>query len=184
MTERYECCKKACKWTGAIAEKVRRTDKPCGGLTITTLTCPKCGGEDFYDKPVPPSNPKIEAVNEWLKFIGSCGREFFNHKGVLATMEQDGRGRVWFVDEYSRRRVYTHYKWRWVGFNNGGTLRRLVESLRDFIRLDAQIRPAYFNHSTLYCSGHPWGYSEEDMLAIRDEGIRLGIVSEVTKDAP
>lgn len=178
--ERHECCKSHCRWTGTREDMT--LSKADSGLVFEV--CPKCLGDTFYLKPVPPTNAKVNAVNEWLKIIGNCGRKFFNHKDTLATMEQDARGRVWFVDEYSRRRIYTHtqsYK-RWHGFNNGGTLRRLIEDLRDVIKKDIKLNPAYFSHNKeLYCGGHPWGYSEEDMATIRDEGVRLGVVNEVIR---
>ena len=50
MSANYECCK--CAWVGTDKQKVKqvlpedRTDD--GYAQPQTLTCPKCGGSDFY----------------------------------------------------------------------------------------------------------------------------------------
>ena len=51
-------------------------------------------------------------------------------------MEVDHRGKVWIIDDYSGKRVFTHetvWGGRWRGFSHGGTLRSLVEAFRDYI---------------------------------------------------
>ncbi|WMC11705.1 hypothetical protein PU634_04900 [Oceanimonas pelagia] len=175
MTKRYECSRRHCRWTGTDDEKNRTTEK-MDKLEITTLVCPKCGCDSFYELPDPAPSERADKANEWLRFIGDHGRRFFFHDGHYATLEQDARGRVWFVDYYSRRRIYTHTERKWRGFTSGGTLRGVVEVLRDYIRLGHQFNPGYFTHTRL-SGGHIWGYSTEDMTAIRDEGVRLGIVT-------
>lgn len=98
-------------------------------------------------------------------------------------MEVDYRGRVWFVDAYSGKRIYTHYNGEWRGFTNGGTMRSLVNLLRDFI-MDGEPR----NTSLLgpwpdwYCDGDLWGYGDA-MTEVREAATRLGVITpkEVTK---
>lgn len=175
MTKRDECSRRSCRWTGTNAEKSKLL-KEQGRLEIYNLVCPKCGCDSFYELPDPAPSERADKANEWLRFIGDRGRRFFFHDGHYATLEQDARGRVWFVDHYSRRRIYTHNERKWRGFTSGGTLRGVVEVLRDYIRLGHQFNPGYFTHTRL-SNGHIWGYSIEDMTAIRDEGVRLGIVT-------
>lgn len=174
MTKRDECSRRHCRWTGTNAEKGKLL-KEQGRLEIYTLVCPKCGCHSFYALPDPVSSERADKANEWLRFIGDRGRRFFFHDGRYATLEQDARGRAWFVDHYSRRRIYTHNERKWRGFTHGGTLRGVVEVLRDYIRHGHRFNPGYFTNIKGY--GHVWGYSLKDMTAIRDEGIRLGIVT-------
>ncbi|WP_428398213.1 hypothetical protein [Marinobacter salarius] len=124
---------------------------------------------------------RLENVNQFIREIGSHGRQFFyNSKhDRYARMEMDDRGRVWFVDDYSEKRIYTHLRNRnWRGFSHGGTLRSLVELFCDHIKKGTQLRYGYFSvNPNLYCSGHPWGYGHEDYPKLREAGIQLGIIS-------
>ena len=127
---------------------------------------------------------RLENVNAFMQVIGDHGRNFFKHKDRYASMEVDHRGRVWFIDDYTQDRIYTHYRWRWRGFSHGGTMRNLVELFRDHIKKGRCMNPRYFDPQKLSCSGHIWGYPAEEMARVKAEGIRLGIVnSQVDEDA-
>lgn len=127
---------------------------------------------------------RLNAVNELIKVIASCGRRFFsensdNHgkpieNAFVSFMEVDKRGKVWFTDYYTRKRIYTHYRYDWKGFTSGGTLRDLVCVFREFIKRGTTMNKRYFNTSELYCSGHPWGYGDE-LTEVKDAAIKLGI---------
>jgi hypothetical protein len=121
---------------------------------------------------------RCEVANRMLAAIASCGRRFFHHDGNLSRFEVDGRGRVWFLDGYSNRRVYTHYRGKWRGFTNGGTLRALCEALSDFIMTGRAISPWHFGPFPDWsCGGDLWGYGA-DMAAVREAALRLGVVSD------
>lgn len=121
---------------------------------------------------------RAEIANQMLAEIGSCGRKFFAHNGRVSRFEVDERGRVWLIDKYKERRVYTHYLGRWNGFTEGGTLRRLIERMRDFIR-DGSLLPAgiFGPWPEWICGGDLWAYGE-DMQRVRDAALRLGITQE------
>jgi hypothetical protein len=114
-------------------------------------------------------------ANRLLRVIARTGRNFFRHGDDVSYMEIDKRGRVWFVDSYSKRRVYTHYSGEWKGFTNGGTLRSLVIRLRDYIKRGTPVPALVFGPwPEWYCGGDLWGYGD-DMGAVRSEAARLGI---------
>jgi hypothetical protein len=57
---------------------------------------------------------------------------FYNETHArYACFELDWMGKVWFRDGCTDRLIYTHCEGHWVGFSNGGTLRGLVEMMRD-----------------------------------------------------
>jgi hypothetical protein len=119
-----------------------------------------------------------DAANELIACIASCGRKFFAHEGWVAQMEVDPRGRVWFRDHYSRKCIYTHYDGRWRGFTGGGTLKGLVECLRNFIKQGTQIRRSFGPWPDwCCCDGDLWGYGD-DMEIVRAKARELGIAAE------
>ena len=111
---------------------------------------------------------RLAQANALLEVIAGCGRQFFRHGDRVARLELDARERVWFVDEYRGDRVFTHYTGRWRHFNSGGTMRRLVERLRDYV-MRAQPLPAglFGPWPSWMCDGDLWGYGE-DMQAVRE----------------
>lgn len=123
---------------------------------------------------------RLTSVNEFIRIIGSCGRQFFRNDlhESFASMEVDARGKVWFIDDYTTQRIYTHYEGRWRGFSHGGTLRDLVQVFREHIKRGGQIHSQYFQTRAWMSGGHPWGYPKEDLLRLESEGRRLGIVAE------
>lgn len=122
---------------------------------------------------------RLKAVNEMLEVIASCGRKFFADKGQTSRMEVDTRGRVWFVDSYSGKRIYTHCPFsKWRGFTNGGTLKSLICHFRDFIVKSKPVPLGCFGPwPEWYCDGDLWGYGD-DMEGVRKAAIWLGIVNE------
>jgi hypothetical protein len=110
---------------------------------------------------------RVEVANRFIKIIASRGRRFFYYKGLVSRFELDERGRVWFVDKWIGYRIYTHTApWaRWRHFSEGGTLRRLVERLRDYIMGRAPL-------PTNSIAPDIWGYGP-DAAATRAECIAL-----------
>ena len=128
---------------------------------------------------------RLEAANEFIKVIASCGRNFLSSnsdirnkeaKPFVSFMEIDKRGRVWFTDYYTKKRIYTHYDGRWRGFTSGGTLKMIVESMRDFITKGSTMRAGYFQPEMDNGFGNPWGYGE-DILIVKDAAIKLGLAT-------
>ena len=123
---------------------------------------------------------RAEHANQLIEVIAAHGRKFFrcSRTGNVSHIEVDDSGRVWFHDYYSRARINTTqapYGKRWVGFTSGGTLRSLVEDMRDYIltgqTLDRSlIGPIRTDGSNI------WGYDVEAMDACRAECFLLPIL--------
>jgi len=121
---------------------------------------------------------RLQRANDMLEAIASCGRRFFHHEGRVSRLERDPRGKIWFIDCWSEKRIYTHYVFRWRGFSQGGTMKDLVKALRDFVVHGKQLHPRAFGPwPDWYCGGDLWGYGG-DMEKVRSAALRLGIVPE------
>lgn len=123
---------------------------------------------------------RAEQVNQVIRTIADCGRRFFytKSKDNYAYMEVDHRGRIWFVDDYNQKRIYTHYSGRWYWFSHGGTLQQLIKSFRDYIGKGEQLHPNTFGPWPEWvCEGDLWGYGA-DMQQVRDKAQSLGLISQ------
>ena len=118
---------------------------------------------------------RLSNANEFISIIASCGRKFFNHEGFVSTLELSNNGRVFFIDYYTKKRIYTHrYYVRWDGFTGGGTMKDLIEALRDHITKGEMMRAEYFQSDMGNGFKNPWGY-DEDLGIVKEAAIRLGI---------
>lgn len=124
---------------------------------------------------------RVEHANQLIQAIAKHGRRFFYNKthDRVAHIELR-RGRVYFVDDYSGNAIYTHetvFTNRWRGFSHGGTLRSLVERMRDYIVKGEQI-PIGFIAPTYYdvTKGDIWGYGSLAAYQVRTEAMGLPII--------
>lgn len=123
-------------------------------------------------------NERLEAANEMLRDVASCGRKFFAYQDRVSRFELDGCSRIWFIDKYTQKRIYVQYKGRWKGFSDGGTLRALVERLRNFITQGDRLPSGIFGPWPEWvCGGDLWGYGK-DMPTVRESAQRLGILAD------
>lgn len=124
---------------------------------------------------------RADEVNQVISIIATHGRRFFFSQisQRYARIEVDARGKVWFIDDYSRNRIYTHQTtWgnKWRGFTHGGTLRALVEAFRDYIITGKSLDPFYLGPERNNLShGNIWGYEPEAMLAVRELAVALPV---------
>ncbi len=94
-----------------------------------------------------------------------------------ASMEVDHRGKVWIIDDYSGKRVFTHetvWGGRWRGFSHGGTLRSLVEAFRDYICTGEPLNRGYLGPER-FDDSNIWGYDEAGMKAVREQAGALPV---------
>lgn len=118
---------------------------------------------------------RLEKANEFIKTIASCGHKFFNHEGFISYFEFDDCRRIYFIDHYTKKMIYTHYKGLWRGFTNGGTLKTLIELLRDYISTGWPMKTTLLGPwSDSCCKGDLWGYGE-DMEIVRKKAYDLQI---------
>jgi len=137
-------------------------------------------GQNGLDLMTKTRQERLVIANQLIDVIASHGRRFFHHNGRVSRFELDHRGRVWFVDKYTNSRIYTHYRYHWRDFTEGGTLRNLVIELRDYImgrRMDLPLE-LLGPWPDSYCGGDLWGYGDA-MIEVRKKAVELKMI---TKD--
>jgi hypothetical protein len=110
---------------------------------------------------------RLDHANKVICAISSHGRRFFYHEGRTASLEMDIGGKIWLLDEYSQKRVNTHKRGGWLEFSHGGTLRNIIETLRDYIMAGDPLPGAWIGPSCGYGAGDVWGYGHEALAAVR-----------------
>lgn len=116
---------------------------------------------------------RVDVANRFLEIVSQHGRGFFGYEDRVSRFELDARGRVWFIDSYNQRRIYTH-RWDWGRrFSEGGTLLALCKALRDFVmeRDELPLRHLGPWPETL-CGGDLWDYGDS-MATVRRECAEL-----------
>lgn len=95
-----------------------------------------------------------------------------------ARIEVDHRGRVWWIDDYSGERIYTHktgISSRWRGFTHGGTLRDLVERFRDYTCTGESLPLWLLGPERSWSDGNIWGYPADAMQKVREQAGALPV---------
>lgn len=131
---------------------------------------------------------RAEHVNQVIRIIADHGRGFFYSQATnrYASMEVDGRGKVWFIDDYSGKRIFTQetvWGGKWRGFTHGGTLRQLVEKFRDYIRTGEPLKPSYLGPERSFDESNIWGYDDEGMRAVREQAGALPVFRQQPTEA-
>ncbi|SED28282.1 hypothetical protein SAMN04490185_3173 [Pseudomonas frederiksbergensis] len=123
---------------------------------------------------------RAEQVNQAIQIIADHGRRFFYSQTVnrYASMEVDHRGKVWFIDYYSGKRVFTHetvWGGRWRGFTHGGMLKDVVKAFRDYICTGEPMHPGYLGPERSFDESNIWGYDDEGMKVVREQAGALPV---------
>lgn len=119
---------------------------------------------------------RLAKANALIQVMGDCGRGFFRHKDRYARIEVDARGRAWWIDDYTEKRIYMHYQGRWRHFSHGGTMRDLANYFRDYVLKGTRVPANRLGPwPEGYCNADLWGYGL-DMKTVRDAARALGIV--------
>lgn len=112
---------------------------------------------------------RIDECNKVIKSISSYGREFFRYKDRVAQLVLSKDGRVYFIDEYTQEVIYTHRRYcHWRGFNNGGTLKSLIEAMRDHVIRGDLLRLGFICAKRSDDS-NIWGYESSEAKKLIEE---------------
>jgi len=59
---------------------------------------------------------RLKLANEFIVVIASCGRKFFEHNGIISTLELSKGGRVYLIDCHTKERFNIHAQrtWTWI----------------------------------------------------------------------
>lgn len=118
---------------------------------------------------------RLEHANRLIKVISDHGRRFFwcESKKRLARLELTDNGKLYWIDDYSGKAVYTGkiggYDHKWRGFTHGGTLKSLAQQMCSYVNTGERIRLGYIAQDC-------WGYSKEDAITTRDKAFRIPII--------
>ncbi len=116
---------------------------------------------------------RVDVANQMIRIISEHGRRFFRYGDRVSHFKLSHIGRVWYVDEWKGRHIYTHRGGRWRGFTGGGTLKSLVEALRDYIMGRADLPRNHLGPWREWvCGGDLWGYGA-DMQLVREQVAAL-----------
>jgi hypothetical protein len=141
---------------------------------------------------------RLAHANALIRIIASHGHRYFWHGGVhvwdpaaqasvfkpadrYARLELR-RGRVYFIDDYTGKPVYTHpsrFGNRWRGFSHGGTLRALVEDMRDYVTHGTPIarwKIVIQQLDRADLEDNVWGYEAQAAARVREQAYALPIV--------
>jgi hypothetical protein len=142
---------------------------------------------------------RLAHANALIRIIASHGRRFFWHGGShtwdpvakgwrLVPADRYARlvlrnGRVYLIDDYTEKAVYTHkagFGNGWRGFSHGGTLRSLVEDMRDYVMKGERIpewKIVIARMSSKGLEDNIWGYDEESAIKVRELACALPIIA-------
>lgn len=122
---------------------------------------------------------RLESANEFIAEIAHRGRRFFEYvhdtdnpavvRCEVAKFLRDDNGKLWFWNEWRCKWIYVSKYGSWKGFHHGGTLHSLVAQLITWIKGGQQLNAAFF-------TARHWGYSEDEIGEIIEDGRQRGIV--------
>lgn len=119
-------------------------------------------------------------VNNLLKEMSFRGCHLLSTE-VQAAFDVDDRGRVWYTDSYTGKRIYTHYSGSWKDFSLNKASEKFVRELRDHISKGKVLDKNFFDALMKTPNFHQdltWGYSEEDLASTRRTARKLFITRE------
>lgn len=126
---------------------------------------------------------RVKHANALIHIISEHGRRFFwNEKDRrVASIGIDHRGKLWWTDDYRGTRVCIEkiggYEHRWHGFSHGGTLKQLVQMMREYIKTGERISIGHICPGRWEPdNGNIWGYSPEAAQACRAAASQLDII--------
>lgn len=123
---------------------------------------------------------RIDIVNAIITEISMRGRRFFYSKKTSNVAQLSERnGRVYYLSEHSGKLINLSIPdtRRPKDWQHGGTLLALIRDMKDYIKTG---KDSNHNHGYGGLFSPHWGYSEEDMVAIREKAHELGYLQSAT----
>jgi hypothetical protein len=128
-------------------------------------------------------NARVAIANQAIEIIASHGRKFFSlaaegrpvEQNRISRFELQAQGRLWFIDKWTQKAIYTAYRrGKWRGFSEGGTLRALICEIADWITGKREAFPlnCFGPWPEYICGGDLWGYGK-DMQIVREKLAEL-----------
>lgn len=112
---------------------------------------------------------RFEKANQLIRLIATTDRHFFESRGYIGQFMIDDDNELTYIDEYTRKRVNINKETvEWKDFNHGGTLKRFIYSLGEWIRGEKD----YFKN--VYSTS--WGYTMQGMNNVVEKARELGMI--------
>lgn len=119
---------------------------------------------------------RCQQANKVIAIVARHGWRFF-HSAIHernARFGFDKHWQLWYLDEYTGMKIYPFEKGRWIGFTNGGTMRRssggdmrdFVARLAQYIMTGDQIEQYWF---PIENDESRWAYGQDVMRALLAE---------------
>ena len=118
---------------------------------------------------------RLNECNEFLEFISNRGRNFFRYNDNIARFEIINDKLV-YIDYYNGKFLKnTHKTGKWSRNSTcGGTLQHVIMCMSIYINSGI---PFFSWHLRLSA----WGYSDENSKEIKQNGLELGIITEIER---
>lgn len=119
---------------------------------------------------------RCEYANRLIQVISSYGRCLFYSKknDQVAYLTYDHR--VYLHDEGSGQKIEVRAGCPWPGFSHNGTIRDLVEQLRNYVMRAQRLDPVYIGIDKLHGGGNVWGYAEDQIRLCRQAAAGLPVM--------
>lgn len=119
---------------------------------------------------------RCEYANRLIQVISSYGRCLFYSKknDQVAYLSYDHR--VYLHDEGTGQRIEVRAGCPWPGFSHNGTIRDLVEQLRNYVMRAQRLDPVYIGIDKLHGPGNVWGYPDDQIRLCRQAAMRLPVL--------
>ncbi|MHC1747470.1 MAG: hypothetical protein AB9856_03660 [Cellulosilyticaceae bacterium] len=112
---------------------------------------------------------RCDRANQMIQLIATTDRKFFNTKGNIAKFIVGDTNKVIYIDNYTQKSINIDKEiCEWDGFSHGGTLKRLVYALGEWIRGE---KDTFYN---VYSTS--WAYSLDGMYQIVEKARALGMI--------
>lgn len=112
---------------------------------------------------------RIEKANELIRVVATTDRKFFESRGYIGIFIVCDNNKLLYLDECSRKYVDVAKETiEWKNFSHGGTLKRFIYSLGEWIRGEKE----YFEN--VYSTS--WGYTMQGMSNVVEKARKLGMI--------
>lgn len=114
---------------------------------------------------------RCDRANQMIQLIARTDRKFFNTEGNIASMYISDKNKCVYIDNYTKKHISIDKEtYEWDGFSHGGTLKRLIYALGQWVRGEEDTFYHVYNTA--------WAYTFDGMCKIVEKARELGMIPE------
>ncbi|WP_193774822.1 hypothetical protein [Vallitalea guaymasensis] len=118
---------------------------------------------------------RMNKINELIEVIANTDRQFFYSDGKGTISKFVDGNKLFFVDKYTRQKIYPYPSSKKLGFSDGGTLWGLINDFREWI-ITGKRTNGNNGYGGLYCTH--WGYTIEGMDKVISKAKEIGYLKQ------